>query len=230
MDDLRLGAILRAVRRRRGWRQEDVARRAGISRSLVSLLERGHLGQTSLSGVRDVARVLDIRIDVVARWRGGQVDRLLNQAHSAMHESVARYLAASDGWRFAPEVSFSIFGERGVIDILVFHEPTRSLLVIELKTGIFDVNELVGNVDRKRRLARRIAAERGWRASSVSVWVIVRAGAVNQRRVAAHRAMLTAAFPSGGRAMRSWMRQPSGQARGLSFWSVATPGSTRPKQ
>jgi transcriptional regulator with XRE-family HTH domain len=229
MDDMRVAATLRAVRLRRGWRQADVARRAAVSRSLVSLLERGHLGQTPLATLRAVAGVLDIRMDVVARWRGGQVDRLLNQGHSAMHESVARYLAASDGWRFAPEVSFSIFGERGVIDILAFHEPTGSLLVIELKTGIYDVNELVGTADRKRRLARGIAAERGWRAHTVSVWVIVRAGTVNQRRVAGHRAMLAAAFPVGGHAMRSWVRHPRGSASALSFWSLATPSITRPK-
>jgi transcriptional regulator with XRE-family HTH domain len=229
MDDMRVAAILRAVRRRHGWRQADVARRAGVSRSLVSLLERDHLDQTALATLRAGAAVLEIRMDMVARWRGGQVDRLLNHEHSAMHESVARCLAASDGWRFAPEVSFSVFGERGVIDILAFHEPTGSLLVIELKTGIHDVNELVGSVDRKRRLARGIAAERGWRAHTVSVWIIVKAGAVNQRRVASHRAMLAPAFPVGGHAMRSWVRHPSREASALSFCSLATPSSTRPR-
>jgi len=34
------------------------------------------------------------------------------------------------GWQPAPEVSFAYFGERGVIDILAFHHPTRRLLVI----------------------------------------------------------------------------------------------------
>jgi hypothetical protein len=63
-----------------------------------------------------------------------------------------------------PEVSFSIFGERGVIDVLAWHAATRTILVIELKTVIADVNELIGNVDRKRRLAPRVAAERGWDA------------------------------------------------------------------
>ena len=44
----------------------------------------------------------------------------------------------------APEVSFSIYGERGVIDILAWHPGRRALLIIELKTDIVDVNELVG--------------------------------------------------------------------------------------
>jgi len=41
-----------------------------------------------------------------------------------------------------------VYGERGVIDILCFHSPTGSLLVIELKTEIVDVQDLVGGVDR----------------------------------------------------------------------------------
>ena len=120
-----------------------VARRARSPR-------RGLVGD-----VRDaLQRALDIRIDVVARWRGGELDRLLNAGHSAMHESFGTFLGSLPGWAFAPEVSFSIWGERGVIDILAWHAPTRSLLVIELKRAIVDVNELVGSVDRKRRPCR----------------------------------------------------------------------------
>src|SRR5687768_15752036 len=118
MQDIRLGAAFRAVRLRRGWRQADVAARAGVSRSLVSLIERGHLDSVSLAILRRVAGVLDIRIDLVARWRGGELDRLLNAGHSALHESVAAFFSDLPGWMRAPEVSFSIDGERGVIDIL----------------------------------------------------------------------------------------------------------------
>jgi hypothetical protein len=127
----------------------------------------------------------------------------------------------------APEVSFSVFGERGVIDILAFHVPTGSLLVIELKTAIVDVNELVGSVDRKRRLAVRIAAERGWHASTVSCWVIVSAGRTNQRRIEAHRTKLRTAFPEDGRAMRGWLRRPVGRVAALSIWPPVAAGSAR---
>jgi hypothetical protein len=72
------------------------------------------------------------------------------------------FLSRGPGWSIAPEVSFSIWGERGLIDILAWHAPTRSLLVIELKTAIVDVSGLVGTVDRKRRLAPEIARSRGW--------------------------------------------------------------------
>jgi transcriptional regulator with XRE-family HTH domain len=228
MDDIRVGAAVRAVRVRKRWRQEDIAARAGVSRAFVSLVERGHLDRVSLATTRRIAACLDIRLDVVARWRGGELDRLLNARHSALHEAVAAHISGLAGWRLAPEVSFSIYGERGVIDILAFHEPTRSLLVVELKTAIIDVNELVGNMDRKRRLATRIAADRGWHALSVSCWVIVAAGRTNRRRIDAHRTVLRAAFPESGRTMRRWLRAPTACVAALSMWPGVSPRSARP--
>jgi hypothetical protein len=125
-------------------------------------------------------------------------------------------------------VSFSIDGERGVIDILAYHVPSHSLLVIELKTALVDVNDLLGVMDRKLRLAARIAAERGWRPASVSAWVILGEERTTLRRLAAHRAVLRAAFPDDGRRMRAWLRDPQGVVRALSSWPYATPHSAAP--
>jgi transcriptional regulator with XRE-family HTH domain len=172
MTDQRLGAAIRFLRIRRGWRQRDLAERAGVSQSAVSRIERGHLGQVTLDSIRSGAGALDMRVDVVGRWRGGDLDRLLASGHSALHESAARYLGGLSGWQFASEVSFSNYADRGVIDILAWHEPTRSLLVIELKTEFVDMNELIGTLDRKFRNAAQIARERGWlpNAASISIW------------------------------------------------------------
>jgi transcriptional regulator with XRE-family HTH domain len=216
---MRVGSALRAVRKRRGWRQADVAIRARVSRSLVATIERGHVDTVSLRTLRRVTAALDVRLDLLPRWRGGELDRLLNARHSALHESVARFFGQLPAWLIEPEVSFSIYGERGVIDILAWHAASRCLLVIELKTLIVDVQALVGDVDRKRRLARRIASERGWDALTVSSWVIVAKDATNQRRVAAHRTMLRSALPTDGRTMRSWLLKPEGAVRSLSMWT-----------
>jgi transcriptional regulator with XRE-family HTH domain len=220
---MRIGASLRAVRLRRGWRQEDVAARARVSRSLVSLVERGHLAGTSLATLRTICSALEIRIDVTARWRGGELDRLLNRRHSTLHESVARSLLAAGGWLFAPEVSFSVYGERGIIDLLAFHPASGCLLVIELKTAIIDVNDLVGTMDRRCRLAAGIARERGWNAGTVSAWVVVHSSTTSKRRVSSHATMLRAAFPDDGRNMRRWLRHPEGTIRCLSFWTIRQP-------
>jgi hypothetical protein len=185
-------------------------------------MERGHIGSMRFDDVRRVAAALDIRIDVYARWRAGDLDRLLNAKHSELHELVARWFAEQlPEWTLAPEVSFSIYGERGVIDILAWHEKTRSLLVIELKTAIADVNEMLGTFDRKKRLAARVAEDRGWKAAGVSGWLIVADTRTNRRRLHAHVAAIRNAFPAGMWAIRRWLRRPAATIAAVSVWEVA---------
>jgi hypothetical protein len=126
--------------------------------------------------------------------------------------------------------SFAIRGERGVIDILAFHRERALLLVIELKTEIVDVNELLGTIDRRQRLAVQVALERGWpvgRATRVSAWVIVASSRTNHRRFDAHRAVLRAGFPTDGRTMPGWLVRPMQPIRALSFWPDSHPGNAR---
>ena len=226
MDDQRFGSVVRTLRIKRGFRQLDLAKRCGVSRATISRVERGHVDSLSLRTIRSLAAALDVRVDLTPRWRAGDLDRLLNSRHSGLHELVARYLSALPEWVAQPEVSFAVYAERGVIDILAWHPRLRALLVIELKTDITDVNELVGTVHRKGRHAVRVAIEQGWiRAHdpppTVSIWVIVADGHTNRRRVQAHRAMLRAAFPVDGRAVGGWLRKPQGAIRALSFWPDA---------
>ncbi len=208
-------------------RQIDVATTGHVSRSVVSLVERGHLEGMSLGTIRRVCAVLDIRVDTVARWRGGDLDRLLNARHSAMHEAVARLLAAFPAWTAVPEVSFAIYHERGVIDILAWHAASRTVLVIELKTEFVDIQEMTGTVDRKARLALRIARERGWPAERVAVWVVAAESRTNRRHLAAHRVMLRNAFPHDGRTMKAWLRRPMATVRALGFVDVAHAAAPR---
>jgi transcriptional regulator with XRE-family HTH domain len=228
VDDVRIGWALRAIRIKRRWRQADLAERASVSRWQVSRVERGHLEEVGLADLRRIVRGLDATLDMRLRWEGAELDRLLNARHSAMHEAVARLLGRITGWVAVPEVSFSYYGERGVIDILAWHPGRRVLLVIELKTDLVEIQELVGSVDRKRRLSWRIARDRGWQPTAVSTWVVVAESRSNRRRVAAHATMLRAAFPSDGRNMRGWLRAPAGGIAALGFLPNVLPAGTRP--
>jgi transcriptional regulator with XRE-family HTH domain len=134
MDDQQLGSLIRAIRLRRHLRQVDIATVAGISRGSVSLVERGHFGTLSLETVRRVAATVEVRVEVVGRWRGGDAGRLLSRRHSLLAESFAAFVGSQPGWTVEPEVSFSIYGGRGVVDLLAWHAATVHLLVIELKT------------------------------------------------------------------------------------------------
>lgn len=230
MLDARIGAALRAARLRRDWRQQDLADRAHVARSTVAEVEAGRIGRLRLDTLERIGAALDVTVQVVARFRGGELDRLLSSRHAALHEQVARFLGGLDGWVFLPEVTFSEWGERGVIDILAWHEATGTLLVIELKTEIVDVQAVVGQVDRYRRLARDIARKRGWHARTVSVWLLVADSPTNRRHVRAHSTMLRAVLPLDGRQIRPWLRRPTGgPIAGLSFWSYVGGADVRRK-
>ena len=174
-----------------------------------------------LSTIRRLGDALGVWVELAPHWRGVDTERLLNRAHTALHASVGSAVRVHTDWITAPEVSYSIYGERGVIDILAWHATTRSLLVIELKTMLVDPGDLLAVMDRRARLAPRIARERGWHPASVSIWVVMTDTRTNRRHVARSSGLLRTALPSDGRAIRAWLRAPNGSIRALSFWSDA---------
>ena len=174
MDDLAVGRVFRAARVRRRWRQGDVAAAAGVSRA-DRLAARARAAREQCSSARSAAvgggarHPRRARAAARARTSTGCAARITPRCTRRRRGSSP----ALPDWVAVPEVTFSIFGERGAIDILAWHAPTRSLLVIVLKTELVDVQETVGTLDRKVRLATRIARERGWDPLTVSTWLLV---------------------------------------------------------
>lgn len=227
MDDVHLGNSLRVLRIHKRLRQSDVARRARVKRQVVGKVEAGMAGRYPLDTVRAIANALGARLDVRLRYQGGEIDRIVNAAHAELHERFGAYLTSLDGWVWLPEVTFSHYGERGVIDILAWHPQTRSLLIVELKTELVDPQALVAVMHRRARLGRDIAARQGWDPLTVSTWVVVRDASTERRRARRHSRLLRAAFSDDGRAARSWMISPSGTLAALSFWSDGPSGGLR---
>jgi transcriptional regulator with XRE-family HTH domain len=219
MSDMTVANAVRSLRMRQGWTQAQLGVRSRTSKSTVSRVERGDLGTVAIERVRRIMMALGGRLDFVPRWNEGDLDRLLRRRHSAMHELIAVMFGQLPEWQTAPEVSFSIYGERGVIDLVAWHAPRSTLLIVELKTELTDINELMARADQRRRLASRIVADRGWRPSTVGVWIVVADSRTNRRRLAAHREVLRSAFPTDGRSVTHWLRDPAGPVAALSFMS-----------
>jgi transcriptional regulator with XRE-family HTH domain len=131
VDLVRFGVVIRALRRRRGWTQAFLAAKAGVSQSLVSSVERGHADRWVLAHVIAIPAALDARVEIDLRWRAGELDRLLDADHAALGATVGRVLTAF-AWRVQFEVTYAVYGARGSIDLLGWHAPTRTLLVIEV--------------------------------------------------------------------------------------------------
>ncbi len=192
---------------RRGWRQTDLAATAAVSRTLVGRIERGERAGLTLEAVDAVAIALGASTELLIRWRGEGLDRLIDEAHARLVDAVVRRLRML-GWEVAVEVSFSRFGERGSIDVLAFHPAHRALAVIEVKSITPDMQAMLGGLDRKARLGPDIARERGWNADVVARILILWNTRTNRRRAAAHRASMSASLPAGTRDVLRWLAEP----------------------
>lgn len=223
MKDLDLGAAFRSLRVRRAWRQVDLARAAGVSHGTVSLLERGRFHLFTLATIRQVANALGLRIDLCSPWHGQELDRLRDQDHASLQDSWKRELER-DGWLVRAELSYSEFGERGRIDLLAYHPVMRVLLVVEVKTSLNDLQETLGHLDVKERLASRVARRLGWNAVSVVPCLVVQEGTTQRRRVVEHAALFSR-FSLHGRAALTWLRHPAGRTDGLLMFRELPPAN-----
>jgi transcriptional regulator with XRE-family HTH domain len=95
MDDVPQGFVIRSRRRHRGLTQAGFARAAGVSPAPVSRLERGDIDRTDLGVLRRTFAALGARIDLVPRWQGADLGRLVDATHAAMTEALARGRAGS---------------------------------------------------------------------------------------------------------------------------------------
>jgi transcriptional regulator with XRE-family HTH domain len=224
--DVVLGRGFRALRVRRGLRQEDVARLAHVSRGMISKIERGEIAAVPLRILRSVAAALGASLELKLRWHGEGLDRLLDEAHAQVVDATVVLLREA-GWDAAVEVSFSIWGERGSIDVLAWHAATASLLVIEVKSVVPDSQATLHGLDRKARLAPDLALARGWECRNVGRLLIVAESRTSRRRVAALFATYDVALPDRNVDVRRWIRKPAGELAGLLFLTIASAGSTK---
>jgi transcriptional regulator with XRE-family HTH domain len=132
MDTLRFGRSVRALRRRRGLRQVDIAGALGLSDSTVSRVELGRVGRIPFATIRSIGAAVGAEVELEIRGQGEGLDRLLDEAHSRIVEQIVSMYRAED-WQVAVEASFSIDGERGAIDVFAWHPAPAFVAVNEVK-------------------------------------------------------------------------------------------------
>lgn len=208
MNNVELGRVARAIRRRLRMRQLDVARKARLHRSRVSKLERGQAADLHYGELQRIFEGLGAKLDARPLWRGPQLDRLLDEEHAQLQ---ARWKARLEAWRWLvpAEVSFSQYGERGRIDLLAWHPDSRVLVVIEIKTDFVEAHDLLGTLDVKARLAPGIARELGWEAPAAVVRMVLFKDSSTVRQRVERFGPLFSDFTLRGRAAISWLRSPS---------------------
>lgn len=219
---LNLPRGVRLLRRRRGWRQADLATRSGLSRQIISRIETGSLRRMPLGAVAAVAEALGASVDVTLRWQGAQLDQLADAAHAWLTEANASFFGRH-GWITRAEVSFNHFGDRGRVDLLAWHPPTRALAVAEIKSSIGDVQETLGRLDVKVRLGRELAGISGWDEPLAVVRVLVVGDSRRDRRIVAEHERMFAGFRLRGRQAQAWVRHPRPPTPAGLLWFTNVP-------
>lgn len=218
MDDARIGRSLRVLRQRRGLRQSDVATAAGVSQSMISEIESGAISRIRQGDLRRVFEAVSAGFEGHVLWRGAALDRLLDQRHADVAAAAIGRLER-DGWSPHPEVSYSIFGERGSIDILGAKPIERAVVVEEIKSELGSLEGTIRKLDEKARLVReRICEDRfGWRPDVVGRILVLPDTDTARRAVRRHEAVLGPAFPARDADVRRWLRAPDGPLSGILF-------------
>jgi transcriptional regulator with XRE-family HTH domain len=225
MDEVGIGRILRALRRRRGWAQKELGRRAKVSQQAISLIERGHGDRLSGETVRRVFAVLDARWTPTVSWRGGDLDRLLDEEHARLVGEISRYLRDA-GWDVAIEVTYSEFGERGSVDVLGARRDQLTMVVVEVKSELTGIEATLRKLDEKVRIVQEsLGRERfGFRARFVGRLLVLPSNDTARRRVGRSTDVLGVAFPDRGGRVRMWLRAPAGDLAGILFVANTNPG------
>lgn len=220
MKDQQVGRLFRLLRVRKGWRQEDAAAEAGISRKIAQKIEHGLVGTASLELVRKYAAAFELQVDIVVLGRGGDLARTIDEEHAMIVEQLATLVTAC-GWIVEPEASFNHYGDRGRMDILAYHPATRTLLIIEVKTVLTDLQEMFGSMNVKRRVAPNVARERSWEVKQVGSLLAIASSSASRQIVRQHETLF-APFITGDAAIRRWIKQPVGGVPML-LWVAAPP-------
>lgn len=203
IQSLWVGETLRSLRVRLGWTQHELARRAGISQSMVSAIEAGRCPGLPLRTAKRLFEAMGARmvLSVDAPFLGDR-ERQLEPAHARCTAHVAARLRGQ-GWSVATEVEVGGDRSRGWIDVLACHPTSGALLVVEIKTEIRDVGAIERALGWYEREGPISARRFGWRSRRVTGSLLLLATAANDERAASNRASFEQGFPTRARDLAS---------------------------
>jgi transcriptional regulator with XRE-family HTH domain len=200
-----LGRALRDARRTARKAQAAIALTAGVSRSLIGQMERGHGASVTLLVWTRVARAAGSDVRAYLE-RATATDQPRDAVHLRAQELIVR-TAEGGGWRAQPERAIDLDpGRSRAGDVVLSRAP--ELALVEVFDWLDDAGAAFRSWDRRLAVveARAIAlAPPGTDATTLrttGIWAL-RATRTNRRLVTEHRAIFRARFPGSGAA---WLR------------------------
>lgn len=196
----RLGAEVVALRRRRGWRQADLAARAGLGRMVVGRIERG-AGRLDLDALERLAIAFEQPLTVT--FGRDRLELTADAGHLAMQELVLG-LGRGAGHAGAFELATRPAEPWRSADVGLRDDARRRLMLVECWNTIGDVGAAARSSDRKLAETRTLAAARwGEAPAEVGLVWVVRATARNRALVARYPEVFAARFPGSS---AGWVR------------------------
>ncbi|MDQ2965867.1 MAG: helix-turn-helix transcriptional regulator [Chloroflexota bacterium] len=199
---------VRDGRRAIGWSQQELGRRARVSRQMIGRVERATVTPSfevsgRLFGALGVEAELLVRVPFLVDRQ-----RQRDPAHARCTAYVQRRLEKT-GWIIRREVEVVQGRSHGWIDVLAFDPGAGTLLVIEIKTQLDDLGRIERSPGWYEREAVAAARRLGWRARRIRGWLLLLATAAADDRVIENREALGASFPGRAPAMIAWLRGSS---------------------
>ena len=195
----RVGGDIRAIRHRRRWTQAELARRAGIGRSVVGRAERG-VGMLDLEALERIAAALGVSL-VVSVGRD-PADDVADAGHLAMQELVIG-LARRAGFTTQFEMPTRPSEPWRSSDVGIGSDVQRVAIDIECWNTFGDVGAASRSSTRKvAELDRAAVARWGTDGRAALVWV-VRSTTRNHALVARYPEVFASRFPGSSIA---WLR------------------------
>jgi hypothetical protein len=189
---------------------------ASVAQQTVSLLERGMADGSTLRTIQKVAAPLGITVDLVLRWKGPELDRLIDARHARLVKAVVSRLGPD--WSVGAEYTFNHYGDRGSVDVLAWHAGARALLLIEVKSELDSLEAVLRSMDMKTRVVPALLArERGWPAQSIASVLVLPDESVARRAVARLSPVFDVALPARTILVRQWLGKPAVHLRGVWF-------------
>jgi transcriptional regulator with XRE-family HTH domain len=232
VDDQHIGRSLRVLRRRRHLRQADVAIAAGVSQSLISDIESGRVSGVTFATLRRVFAAVDAGFEGSVMWRGPALERLMDADHARLVGIAADRLRRHRWEPIRIEASYSVYGERGSIDLLAGQTDAKAVLIEEVKTSLASIEATLRKLDEKTRLVRDGLCQTllGFEPRCVGRLLILPDDTTARRAVVRHAAVLDVALPERGADVRRWLRDPHMDLAGILFEPVqsrAVPDAAR---
>ena len=230
-----VGITIAEARHGRTWTLRELARRAGVSASMLHAVEHGSPASLETYAAIAAALGLEPRFALVDPRKRTATVRAEDPVHASMGELLAARLAGH-GFTVAIDEPYQHYQFAGRADLLAWDLASRSLLHVENRTRFPNVQDAVGSYNAKRRYLPAVMAERlGIRGGFANVTHVM-AGLWSSEVthiVRLRGASFTAVCPDNPSAFEAWWRgqTPSAAAptSALVLLDPGSPGtSTRP--